>query len=179
MIRHNLLNWVAGDDWRYFIRLTDSNDEPYNLDTLSEIRWLLHNPFGEIVEHKYLIRPLDVADGRISIWIPHDATTHFVGGVWTDWVRIVCGPSPGIVSTLLTGPISVIADPWRANVAAAPFVVTHRSEANVVIALNQQERIIHEPKDQDNIAVQTLRRGASSNVYQYFKPRLARNGSGH
>lgn len=133
------MNFVAGDDWRLFVQLTDFEDKPYDLNSLSEIRWLLHNPFGEIAEHDYRITPLNASDGRISVWLPHDQTTDFAAGMWTDWIRIVCGPPPGIVSTVLTGPISVIADPWKARVAAA----AHRSEASVVIMLDAKERIQH------------------------------------
>ena len=117
-VQHKIYSWWGGDDWRYFIRLTDQDDQPYDLDHVEKIKWLLHNPLGEIVEHDYLISKLEAQDGRLSIWIPSSETTNFVAGVWTDFVRIVCD---GITSTLLTGPISVTADPWRANVADAPF----------------------------------------------------------
>jgi hypothetical protein len=157
-----VFNWIAGDDWRYFIRLTDNNDEPYNIDDLTEIKWLIHSPMGEIVEHEYNRQTIDSADGQISIHIPHDETTYFPSGVYADWLRIKCGAAPGIVSTLLTGPISVTADPWRAKVAEMPRMA-RRSQASVVIMLDRRERIMRQPipevASNENAVIKRLMKG--------------------
>jgi|SRR5215831_13286106 len=144
MQTHKLFTWVAGDDFRLFIQLLDESNTPYNLDTL-DVFWLLHNPDGEQVPHEHLITRMNAVEGRISIWIPHAVTTFFGGGQWTDWLRI---SEQGIVSTLMTGPINMIADPWRAKVAVAPQSISLHTE-NVVVVLDRRERIRRRPAAED------------------------------
>src|SRR5262245_35824015 len=141
MQTHKPFAWIAGDDWRLFIQLLDEDNRPYDLNGV-EIRWLLHNPSGEQVPHDHLTTIIDAAQGRLSIWIPHGTTTAFVGGMWTDWLRIMCN---GIVSTLLTGNINVTADPWRAPVAVAPTMMVGQSFGDVVGVL-EHERIKRKPR---------------------------------
>jgi hypothetical protein len=136
MQTHRPFTWVAGDDFRLFIQLLDEAGDPYNLDTI-DVFWLLQNPDGEQVPHEHLITPMNAAEGRISLWIPHTESTHFGGGVWTSWLRI---SQEGIVSTLLTGPINMIADPWKSRVAIKPMAIG-LSEDNVVVVLDRHERV--------------------------------------
>src|SRR5215831_17683296 len=134
--QHKPWSFFGGDDWFLNIQLTDANNQPYDLDTLSEIKWLLHNPSGEIVPHTEIQTKTNAAMGMLRIWIPSAETTNFVGGAWTDYVRIVCN---GIVSTLLFGSINVTADPWKAPVAVAPMATfTSRSMADVVVVLHEE-----------------------------------------
>jgi len=142
--QHRPWSFFGGDDWIINIQLTDSNNQPYDLDTLSEIRFLLHNPSGEqVVPLDAIQTKTDAPNGGLSIWIPSAETTNFVGGAWTDFVRIVCN---GIVRTLLFGNINVTPDPWRAPIAVAPFsAFTSRSMADVVVVL-QDERIKRIPR---------------------------------
>jgi hypothetical protein len=138
MQTHKVFTWVAGDDFRLFIQLLDEAGDPYNLDEI-DIFWLLQNPDGEQVPHEHLITPMTPAEGRISLWIPHTETTHFGGGVWIDWIRI---SQAGIVSTLLTGPINMIADPWKSRVAIKPmFAPIGLSTESVVVTLDSHERV--------------------------------------
>ena len=136
---HRPISFIGGDDWRLNIRLTDHLERPYNLNNLNKIMWLLHSPMGEIVPHDHLIRFINPLQGTFSVEIPNDVTSPFPGGIWTDWVRIDCG---GIISTLLTGPVVVTADPWRAPIARPNII--GRSVENVIVKLNQKERIVRE-----------------------------------
>jgi len=142
--QHRAWSFFGGDDWILNMQLLDASGTPYNLDTLSEIRWLLHNPAGEIVEHDAILTKTDSGTGSLSIWIPSAETTNFVGGNWTDFVRIVCN---GIVRTILFGNISVTADPWKHPIAVAPFsaLTASRSTGDVVVIL-QNERIRRVPR---------------------------------
>lgn len=160
---HKQFSFIAGDDFFINARLTNEDNKPYDLDALDEIRWLLHDNKSQIVPHEFLIRHIDAADGRLNVWIPHEVTTFFPGGVYYDWLRIVCG---GIVSTLLTGPINITADPWRAPVAEiamasafSPLTATverlaaSHSVADLVVRLNRRERIERRPViDRDEAA---------------------------
>jgi hypothetical protein len=136
---HRPYSFIAGDDWQINIRLTDHLERPYNLNGV-KIMWLLHSPMGEIVQHDYMIRIINAVQGTFSVFIPNDVTSPFVAGIWTDWVRIDCN---GIVSTLLTGPVVVTADPWRARIYEAPRAIG-RSEENVIVKLSAKERIVRE-----------------------------------
>jgi len=127
----------GGDDFRFHIQIVDENKIPYDLSKLNWIKWLLHNDEGLIWEHEFLLSHADAAAGRLMVWLPHADTTRFPGGLYTDFLRINCN---GIVSTLLTGPITIIADPWKASVAVAPFAAMAHTE-NVVVMLDRRERV--------------------------------------
>ena len=49
--QHRPWSFFGGDDWFLNLQLTDSSNTPYDLNALSEIKWLLHNPSGEIHPH--------------------------------------------------------------------------------------------------------------------------------
>lgn len=137
---HRLIGpMIGGDDWQINVQLTDQDRQPYNIDDIT-VKWLLHNPRGQIVEHEAIITTLNAAQGRISIWIPATETTKFTDGVYTDYVRIICN---GITSTLLMGNISVMRDPWTAEIA--PSAVIGRSTAEIVVLLDHKERIQRRP----------------------------------
>jgi hypothetical protein len=151
-ITHSAFSFFGGDDWFINAQLTDQDDKPYDLDALDEIKWLLHSPRGEIVPHEFLIRKIDAPNGKLNVWLPADTTTRFPSGVYYDFLRIVCD---GITSTLLTGPINVTADPWRAPVAEMERVAG-RSSADVVVVLSRRERIERRPAANDDKRVRPL-----------------------
>lgn len=160
---HKAFSFFGGDDWFINAQLTDQDDKPYDLSTLDEIKWLLHSPMGEIVPHAFLIRTIDAPNGKLNVWLPADSTTNFTSGVYTDYLRIICD---GITSTLLYGPISVTADPWKAKVQAAPFVARGVSSANVVAIIDRRERIRRQTVADKEVAteldnVRTLRKSST------------------
>lgn len=159
--QHKAISLIAGDDWFLNIQLTDSNGIPYDIDDLDDIHFLLHNSAGEqLPDIQPVIRTIDAADGRIQLWFPHEITTELAGDIYIDWVRIVCD---GIVSTLLTGPVQITADPWRAPVAVAETVEDRRLAAydDVLIVLDARERITRRPANDDEIPLRAVEKPAT------------------
>lgn len=142
MQAHKLINLIGGDDLFINVQLIDQDRQPYDIKSLKEIKWLLHNAKGEIVPIETVIRAIDSAAGKITVWLPHQETTKLAGGVYTEWLRINCGDA---ISTLLTGPINVTADPWRAPIAEFEPLIARHVTADVVIVLNEKERIKRRP----------------------------------
>jgi hypothetical protein len=135
---HRVYSFFGGDDVFLNLQLVDQENKPYNIDALDEVKWLLHTPDAKIWPHDAIKQTINSADGQIRIWLPAAETTKFVGGIWTDFVRVVCD---GITSTLLYGPINVTKDPWTHEQAIVPMMVGFSE--NIVVLMDRNERIHH------------------------------------
>jgi hypothetical protein len=111
-------NMFAGDDWEIRATLLDQDGNPYNLSGTPVILWTLmdENEVRVIQTNEVNISVLDAAAGKCSIIVPHAITTRLPSDIYTDALRINIG---GVVSTLSTGQIQVIADPFKVAAAMA------------------------------------------------------------
>jgi hypothetical protein len=118
-------NMFAGDDWEIRATLLDQSGTPYNLTGTPVILWtLMDRQEHRVIESNEVnISVLDAAAGKCSIVVPHTITTRLPSDIYTDALRINVG---GVVSTLSTGQIQVIADPWKVAVAGALRTVYSR-----------------------------------------------------
>jgi hypothetical protein len=85
------------------------------------ILWTLMDRQGDrvIQSNEVTVTVTDSANGKCKIVIPHTVTTRLPSALYTDALRIVIST---IVSTLSTGQMQVIADPWKvAGVATRQF----------------------------------------------------------
>lgn len=111
---HVLVSWFAGDDWEIRATLLDENGAPYNLGSSgTAVLWALNNKAGQLVldEDDVTFTITDPAAGKCTILITSAKTLNLPGGAYYDTLRIVTG---GITSTLATGQIYVLANPWTA-----------------------------------------------------------------
>lgn len=109
-------NMFAGDDWEVRATLLDQDGNPYNLSGTPVILWTLLNENGVrvIQSNEVIVTVLDTAAGKCSIVVPHTITTRLPSDIYIDALRINIG---GVISTLSTGQIQVIADPFKVAVA--------------------------------------------------------------
>jgi hypothetical protein len=108
---HSSFSFVAGDDWEIKAQLVDDQGAPYNLSGGQQIKWTLLDPkYKRVIDTPDVgISIVDAVQGKISILIPATKTTALASELYTDALRLIAG---GIASTLMYGPIYVMADPW-------------------------------------------------------------------
>lgn len=111
MTEHDIIDWVAGDDWEVQATLIDESGQPYDLSG-SEIKYaLLDAAYRRVLDNAHVdITVLNAAAGKCSIIVPSDVSKTVAGGKYNDVIRIVSG---GITSTLAFGPVWVSTDPFR------------------------------------------------------------------
>ena len=120
---HQIISWVAGDDWQIDQTLLKEDGNPFDL-SVAEIKWVLMDS-----NLKHVLDTADVAisitdavNGKCSIVIPSAKTSPLPAGRYSDVLRIVTG---GVTSTLSVGAFSVAADPWY--VAATATMAAERT----------------------------------------------------
>jgi hypothetical protein len=111
MTEHEVINWVAGDDWEVQATLINETGQPYDLNGADIKYAILNAAYQRIVDTDDVdISVLNAAAGQCSIIIPAEVTKTLGGGKYNDVIRIVSG---GIVSTLAFGPVWISSDPFR------------------------------------------------------------------
>jgi hypothetical protein len=125
---HPAVDLVAGDDWEFDVTLLQENDAPYDLSGAPSIQWvLLDRRFQPVINGTEIaISITDALAGQCRILVPAAATTDLAAGSYRDVVRITAG---GITSTLLHGPIFVMADPFGASGPAGIVALTEGADA--------------------------------------------------
>jgi hypothetical protein len=108
---HSTVQLVAGDDWEIVVTMIDDNDQPYNL-TGAEILWTLVDDGGQQFIQSDEVTVSIAApptSGKAKITVPSVVTSRLKAYVFHDATRIVVG---GITTTVLTGAIQVLHDPF-------------------------------------------------------------------
>lgn len=132
MIRHQLIEFVAGDDWEINVTLLDEAGHPYDLTQSPTIKWRMYSDAGVVVnDSQAIITVTDPANGGCSIFVAAAVSTTVPAGIYTDALRLIIGGESG---TLLFGSIDVIGDPWRLTAAVA-------SSDGVIVDMTDRLRI--------------------------------------
>jgi hypothetical protein len=111
MTEHDIIDWVAGDDWEVQATLIDESGQPYDLNGVDIKYALLNAAYQRVLDNSHVdITFLNAAAGKCSIVIPAEVTKTLSGGKYQDVIRVVSG---GITSTLAYGPVWISSDPFR------------------------------------------------------------------
>jgi hypothetical protein len=108
---HTLIDFYAGDDWEIRATLLDENGLPYNIPP-ADIQWALLDQRSQRVINgaEVTITATDGPAGKYSIMVPATATSPLADGMFTTRLRVTNG---GVKTTLLSGPVHVIADAFK------------------------------------------------------------------
>jgi hypothetical protein len=115
-LRHNPVEFIAGDTWEIQATLLEENGDPLNLTDPSAIDWtLLDRRQQRVINGEAIIVITDGPAGKCSITIPASISSGIAPGSYTDALRVTIAMTVG---TLFYGTIQVRGDPWRAPTQA-------------------------------------------------------------
>jgi hypothetical protein len=115
-LRHNPVEFIAGDTWQINATLLEENGDPLDLTDPSAIEWtLLDRRQQRVINGEAIITITDGPAGRCSILVPATVTSGIAPGAYTDALRVTVATTVG---TLFYGAIQVRGDPWRAPTPA-------------------------------------------------------------
>jgi hypothetical protein len=140
MTRHDLIEYVAGDDWEILATLLDEDGQPYNFTlATSVVTWRLVDVNGvAVIGDEAQITYVDPVNGVVSVHIPAAATSPVTSGIYSDALRLAMG---GEVGTLLAGPVNVIGNPWL-KAEGQQAVLEYQRPRLVPKKLQQPDRVV-------------------------------------